>query len=86
VTEKPPPTPAPKLPVMPELIPHSSDWPWVGFVVALVSASVGVVAYGVTREPPRCIGWEPAPPVYRLMPDGGYHPERRWRCVECEAR
>jgi hypothetical protein len=79
---KPPPTPSPNTPVW--RAQPTSDWGWWGGCIAFVVLLMAIVGYGVTREPPRCIGWEPAPPVYRYKPDG-YHPESRWRCVEWEA-
>ena len=84
---KPQPTITPHLPV--DVGPGRqppSDLAWLAGCIAVVLAMGAIVGYGVTREPDRCIGWEPAPAVYRLMPDGGYHPEPRWRCIEWEGQ
>jgi hypothetical protein len=86
---KPPPTPAPKIPVNPEPDRYQwdrSDKRFFGGMAAFVAALVALLVYGVTRKPGPCIGWEPWPPVYRLMPDGRYRPEPRWLCVEREDR
>ena len=85
MTSKPPPTPAPgpKLPVNPVSAPlwTRGDKVFFGSMAAFVAALAALLIYGVTREPGLCIGWEPAPAVYRF--DGvAYQPEARWRCVE----
>ena len=84
----PPPTPT-IMPSLPVDVGHGRPPPsvrgWLAGCAAVVLAMVAIFVYGITREPPRCIGWEPAPPVYRLKPDG-YHPEPRWRCIEWEGQ